>query len=160
MIVDEAHSSQGGDAAARLRQAIGADNEARPDETPLEYLGRMRRKQPNLSYFAFTATPTSRTLNLFGRFDPDAAEPAQPGEPGMNVPFHVYSMRQAIEEGYILDVLANYITYDLKWRLRNLAVEQQDRRSRQPGGGRAQGRSGNWSGSRCGIPRRSTSGRS
>ena len=132
VIVDEAHSSQGGDAAARLRQAIGADNEGRPDETPLEYLGRMRRKQPNLSYFAFTATPTSRTLNLFGRFDPARPNPEKPGETGMNVPFHVYSMRQAIEEGYILDVLANYITYDIKWRLRNLAVEQQESLSANP----------------------------
>ena len=60
----------------------------------------------------------------------------------MNVPFHVYSMRQAIEEGYILDVLANYITYDTKWRLRNLAVEQQESRVRQPGGGRAEGQAG------------------
>jgi len=132
VIVDEAHSSQGGDAAARLRQAIGAANEAQPDETPLEYLGRMRRKQPNLSYFAFTATPTSRTLNLFGRFDPARPNPDKPGETGMNVPFHVYSMRQAIEERYILDVLANYITYDVKWRLRNLAVEQQDSLSANP----------------------------
>jgi type I restriction enzyme, R subunit len=132
VIVDEAHSSQGGDAAARLRQAIGADNEGLPDETPLEYLGRMRRKQPNLSYFAFTATPTSRTLNLFGRYDPARPNPDKPGETGMNVPFHVYSMRQAIEEGYILDVLANYITYDLKWRLRNLAVDQQESRSANP----------------------------
>jgi len=132
VIVDEAHSSQGGDAAARLRQAIGADNEALPDETPLEYLGRMRRKQPNLSYFAFTATPTSRTLNLFGRFDPTRPNPDKPGETGMNMPFHVYSMRQAIEEGYILDVLANYINYDVKWRLRNLAVEQQESLSANP----------------------------
>ena len=132
VIVDEAHSSQGGDAAARLRQAIGAGNEARTDETPLEYLGRMRRKQPNLSYFAFTATPTSRTLNLFGRFDPARPNPDKPGETGMNVPFHVYSMRQAIQEGYILDVLANYITYDTKWRLRNLAVDHQESQSANP----------------------------
>jgi type I restriction enzyme R subunit len=132
VIVDEAHSSQGGDAAARLRQAIGVDNEGLPDETPLEYLGRMRRKQPNLSYFAFTATPTSRTLNLFGRYDATRPNPGRPGETGMNVPFHVYSMRQAIEEGYILDVLANYITYDVKWRLRNLAVEQQESVSANP----------------------------
>jgi type I restriction enzyme, R subunit len=48
VIVDEAHSSQGGDAAARLRQAVGSDSEARPEETPLEFLGRMRRKQPNV----------------------------------------------------------------------------------------------------------------
>jgi type I restriction enzyme, R subunit len=132
IIVDEAHSSQGGNAAAWLRQAIGADNEQRTDETSLEYLGRMRRKQPNLSYFAFTATPTARTLNLFGRFDPTRLNPHRPGESGMNVPFHVYSMRQAIEERYILDVLASYITYDLKWRLRNMAVEQQESASANP----------------------------
>ena len=77
----------------------------------------------------------------------------------MNVPFHMYSMRQAIEEGYILDVLANYITYDLKWRLRNLAVEQQESLSANPEVDERKA-SGNWSGSRCGIPRRSTSGRS
>ncbi|MGH3222025.1 MAG: type I restriction enzyme subunit R domain-containing protein, partial [Streptosporangiaceae bacterium] len=74
-------------------------------------------------YFAFTATPTSSTLKLFGTFDPDKLNP-RTGERGMHVPFHVYSMKQAIEEGFILDVLANYLTYDTKWRLRNLAVEQ------------------------------------
>src|SRR5260370_29754706 len=56
-------------------------------------------------------------------FDPDKVNP-RTGEHGMHVPFHVYSMKQAIEECYILDVLANYITYDTKWRLRNAAVEQ------------------------------------
>jgi type I restriction enzyme, R subunit len=69
---------------------------------------------------------------MFGRFDPTRPNPGEPGEAGMNVPFHVYSMRQAIEEGYILDVLANYLTYDLKWRLRNLAVEQQESASANP----------------------------
>ena len=57
----------------------------------------------------------------------------------MYVPFHVYSMRQAIEEGYILDVLANYLTYETKWRLRNAAVEQAESAHRQPGGGRGEG---------------------
>ena len=124
VIIDEAHSSQGGDAAARLRQALGAN--AAPmeeDEDPAEYMTRVRGPQPNLSYFAFTATPKSSTLKLFGVFDPDKVDPRS-GEHGMHVPFHVYSMKQAIEEGYILDVLANYITYNTKWRLRNLAVEQ------------------------------------
>jgi len=93
------------------------------DEDPATYMTRVRGPQPNLSYFAFTATPKSATLKLFGQFDPDMVNP-RTGETGMYVPFHVYSMRQAIEEGYILDVLANYITYDTKWRLRNLAVEQ------------------------------------
>ena len=132
VIIDEAHSSQGGDAAARLKETIGA--KATPpeeDETPEEYLTRVRGKQPNLSYFAFTATPTSATLKLFGRFDETRVNPRD-GSAGMYVPFHVYSMRQAIEEGYILDVLANYITYDAKWRLRNLAVEQQESPSANP----------------------------
>ncbi|MGH3280533.1 MAG: hypothetical protein ACRDNW_15530 [Trebonia sp.] len=120
--IDEAHSSQGGDAAVLLKQAVGekAIEPRQPEETYTEYLTRaLRDKQPNLSYFAFTATPTAATLNLFGRHDPRR-------------PFHVYSMRQAIEEGYILDVLANYITYDLKWKLRNLAVEQQESASANP----------------------------
>ena len=125
VIIDEAHSSQGGDAATRLKQALGANAVAGDDdEDPATYLTRARGPQPNLSYFAFTATPKSSTLKLFGTFDPEKVNPHSPGERGMHVPFHVYSMRQAIEEGFILDVLANYITWDTKWRLRNLAVEQ------------------------------------
>ena len=124
VIIDEAHSSQGGETAVRIKESVGANATPRePDETELEYRTRVRGKQPNLSYFAFTATPTSATLKLFGTFDPDRANP-RTGEQGMHVPFHVYSMRQAIDEGYILDVLANYLTYDTKWRLRNAAVEQ------------------------------------
>jgi type I restriction enzyme, R subunit len=125
VIIDEAHSSQGGDATARLKQALGAN--AAPmeeDEDPATYMTRVRGPQPNLSYFAFTATPKSSTLKLFGTWDADKVNPRDPSTRGMHVPFHVYSMKQAIEEGYILDVLANYITYDTKWRLRNLAVEQ------------------------------------
>ncbi len=124
VIIDEAHSSQGGDAAARLKQALGV-NAAPPEEEedPAEYMTRVRGPQPNLSYFAFTATPKSSTLKLFGTWDGDWVNP-RTGEHGMYVPFHVYSMRQAIEEGYILDVLANYITYETRWRLRNAAVEQ------------------------------------
>jgi type I restriction enzyme R subunit len=129
VIIDEAHSSQGGDAATRLKQALGIN--AAPieeDEDPAEYMTRVRGPQPNLSYFAFTATPKSSTLKLFGRLDADKVNP-RTGECGMYVPFHVYSMKQAIEERYILDVLANYITYDTKWRLRNLAVEQAESES-------------------------------
>ena len=132
VIIDEAHSSQGGDAAARLKQALGAN--AAPmeeDEDPATYMTRVRGPQPNLSYFAFTATPKSSTLKLFGTQDPGKVDPRS-GERGMFVPFHVYSMRQAIEEGYILDVLANYITYDTKWRLRNLAVEQAESATANP----------------------------
>jgi type I restriction enzyme R subunit len=126
VIIDEAHSSQGGDAATRLKQALGVNaTPMEEDEDPAEYMTRVRGPQPNLSYFAFTATPKSPTLKLFGTFDPDKLNP-RTGESGMHVPFHVYSMKQAIEEGFILDVLTNYITYDTKWRLRNAAVEQKE----------------------------------
>jgi len=123
VIIDEAHTSQGGDAAIRLKQALGGNAAAREDdEDEATYLTRVRGRQPNLSYFAFTATPKSPTLKLFGTWDPQRVNP-HTGEPGMYVPFHVYSMRQAIDEGYILDVLANYLTYDTKWKLRNAALE-------------------------------------
>jgi type I restriction enzyme R subunit len=126
VIIDEAHSSQGGDAAARLKQALGADAVGGEEgEDRATYLTRARGPQPNLSYFAFTATPKSSTLKLFGTFDPDKVNP-RTGERGMHVPFHVYSMRQAIQEGFILDVLANYLTWDTKWKLRNAAIEQRD----------------------------------
>ncbi|MBX6390931.1 MAG: DEAD/DEAH box helicase family protein, partial [Frankia sp.] len=125
VIIDEAHSSQGGESAARLKQALGENAVRGEDEDEATYQTRVRGRQPNLSYFAFTATPKAGTLDLFGTFDPDRTNP-HTGERGMKVPFHVYSMRQAIEEGYILDVLANYLTYETKWRLRNAAVEQQE----------------------------------
>src|SRR5258707_2032395 len=66
-----------------------------------------RGRQPNLSFFAFTATPKGKTLELFGC----------PGASGLPEPFHLYSMRQAIEEGFILDVLTNYTTYSTFYRL-------------------------------------------
>jgi hypothetical protein len=133
VILNEAHSSQHGAAATRLRQALGAsavadeeEDEASADEDEDEasYYTQVRGRQPNLSYFAFTATPKPRTLELFGMSDPEAVNPRSPSERGMHVPFHVYSMRQAIEEGFILDVLANYLTYGAKWQLRNAAMEQ------------------------------------
>jgi type I restriction enzyme, R subunit len=132
VLIDEAHSSQGGDSAFRLKQVLGANAVPREeDEDDAEYLTRVRGRQPNLSYFAFTATPKSATLKLFGTFDPDRPNP-RTGELGMYVPFHIYSMRQAVDEGYILDVLANYITYETKWRLRNAAVEQAESRIANP----------------------------
>ncbi|MGH3568159.1 MAG: type I restriction endonuclease subunit R [Pseudonocardia sp.] len=132
VIIDEAHTSQGGDAAVRLKQALGANAAAREDdEDEATYFTRVRGKQPNLSYFAFTATPKSPTLKLFGTWDPERVNPHDGGQ-GMYVPFHVYSMRQAVDEGYILDVLANYLTYDTKWKLRNAAVEQQESQLANP----------------------------
>ena len=117
VIVDEAHSSQTGDSAAALKQVLGAGGgEPDPDEPPdpaedaLAAEVAARGKQPNLSFFAFTATPKARTLELFGRHD-EATD--------RHVPFHLYSMRQAIEEGFILDVLANYVTYKTFWNIEN-----------------------------------------
>jgi type I restriction enzyme, R subunit len=126
VIINEAHSSQSGAGAARLKQALGANAvvDEDEDEDEASYYTRLRGLQPNLSYFAFTATPKPRTLELFGTWDPEAVNPHNPSERGTHVPFHVYSMRQAIEEGFILDVLANYLTYETKWRLRNAAIEQ------------------------------------
>src|SRR5205085_1503118 len=75
-----------------------------------------RKKQPNISFFAFTATPKYKTLEFFGQTGPD----------GRPHPFHLYSMRQAIEEGFILDVLKNYTTYKTYYRLLKIAEEDQE----------------------------------
>ena len=106
VIVDEAHSSQTGETARELKAILGAgvdeDDEGEHDwEDRLNQVMASRGRQPNLSFFAFTATPKGKTLELFGR----------PGERGVPRAFHLYSMRQAIEEGFILDVLSNYTTY-------------------------------------------------
>jgi len=130
VIVDEAHSSQSGDAAKdlkavlsglsrddALRAAEQADTAAEVAGEDLQDLLRRsveaRGRQPNLSFFAFTATPKHRTLSLFGEPVTDEA-----GKDAY-VPFHLYSMRQAIGEGFILDVLANYTTYTTYYRLAN-----------------------------------------
>ena len=115
VIVDEAHSSQSGETATMLRgmlnkegieaaiaaQILDEDNDL-PDETKMEVLrdSLRRARQQNLSFFAFTATPKFKTMALFD----------EPGPTGKS-PFHEYTMRQAIEEGFILDVLQNYTTY-------------------------------------------------
>jgi len=117
VIADEAHSSQTGSAAAKLKALLGAD---RPEgeefsaEELLDAAVAARKPSEKISYYAFTATPKGKTLELFGtRPDPDRP-PADDNKP---VAFHVYSMRQAIEEGFILDVLQNYITYQTAFRL-------------------------------------------
>ena len=119
IIVDEAHSSQTGETARELKAILGvggavaedgqADEDASlPDwEDGLNQVMLSRGHQPNLSFYAFTATPKGKTLELFG----------QPGPGGKPSPFHIYSMRQAIEENFILDVLTNYTTYSTYFRL-------------------------------------------
>jgi len=120
VIVDEAHSSQSGEstkslksvlAAGSLEQAEAEEAEAETPEEELEgaILAEMekRGRLPNLSLFAFTATPKPKTLELFGTRQ----------ENGRFAPFHLYTMRQAIEEGFILDVLASYTTHKAYWRL-------------------------------------------
>lgn len=119
VIIDEAHSSQGGETATELKGVLGAaaikeearrkaEEEGLPDYEE-EVLRTMvkRGRQPNISFFAFTATPKYKTLEVFGR----------PGADGKPQPFHLYSMRQAIEEEFILDVLQNYTTYKTYYRL-------------------------------------------
>lgn len=104
VIVDEAHSSQSGSSADKLNEAIGNNGE---DTDAVDYQDKIleamkaRKMAKNASYFAFTATPKNNTLEKFGVKQDD----------GSFKPFHLYSMKQAIEEGFILDVLANYTTY-------------------------------------------------
>lgn len=120
VIIDEAHSSQTGDAAAALRQAIGAGADIDDDldaETALAAVLTARGPQANLSYFAFTATPKNKTVELFGTV----------GEDGNKGPFHLYSMRQAIDEGFILDVLGNYTTFRSYYRLATTSDEAAER---------------------------------
>lgn len=104
VIIDEAHSSQSGTAAGKMNQAMGAgQNEEDEEDAQDKILKAMqaRKMKGNASYLAFTATPKNATLERFGAKQED----------GTFKPFHLYSMKQAIEEGFILDVLANYTTY-------------------------------------------------
>ena len=107
VIVDEAHSSQTGETARELKAILGTQNSSDSGEEDADWEDRLnqimqsRGRQNNLSFFAFTATPKGKTLELFGRI----------GTSGKPEAFHTYSMRQAIEEGFILDVLRNYTTY-------------------------------------------------
>lgn len=126
VIADEAHSSQTGSAASKLKAIlVGARPEADEDgdisaEDMLDAAVAARRATDRISYYAFTATPKARTLELFGR----APDPSQPVS-AENKPeaFHLYSMRQAIEEGFILDVLKNYTTYNMAWRIAHAGDE-------------------------------------
>lgn len=121
VIIDEAHSSQGGEASKKMKEVLAsrsledAANEDYNDDytgddfirEQIELSASVRGRQSNISFFAFTATPKYKTLEVFGHKDED----------GKPKPFHLYSMRQAIEEGFILDVLQNYTTYELYFKL-------------------------------------------
>lgn len=131
VIVDEAHSSQTGEAAKALKQVLSVTDdgdaslaaaaevdaalEAALDESdPLTDSALARGRHQNLSFFAFTATPKAKTLELFG-----TPQLSETGDVLGYHPFHTYSMRQAIEEGFVLDVLRNYVTYATYYKLAN-----------------------------------------
>lgn len=123
LVIDEAHSSQTGNTAKKMKEILGNQEEVLEyfakqqqefdKEEEKEYENEIHKelashgKHKNLSYFAFTATPKAKTLELFGTKD----------EEGHFKPFHTYSMRQAIEEGFILDVLQNYTTYQQYYKI-------------------------------------------
>jgi len=114
IIIDEAHSSQGGKTSAAMAQALsesGAEGEDETFEDKINRLMESRKMLPNASYFAFTATPKNKTLEIFG--DPDP----QPDGTVKHRPFHSYTMKQAIEEGFILDVLENYTPVSSYYKL-------------------------------------------
>ncbi len=124
VIADEAHSSQTGSTARKLKEVLMIDgNEAEDDITTEDILDAAvasRKANSNLSYFAFTATPKTKTLELFGRLPNPNEQPSIDNKPEA---YHVYSMRQAIEEGFILDVLKNYTNYKVAY---NLAMKVQE----------------------------------
>lgn len=122
IIIDEAHSSQTGDAAKKLKRALADTEKALEEFAELEYEEEATKKDDedklldelashgvheNMSFFAFTATPKEKTLQIFGDKHAD----------GTYHPCHIYSMRQAIEEGFILDVLKNYMTYKMYYKI-------------------------------------------
>lgn len=109
VIIDEAHSSTSGKDMAAITKALGSENLNDDADAQDMITSELKRtgKQPNVAMFAFTATPKHTTLNLFGRVNAK----------GQHEAFHLYSMKQAIEEGFILDVLANFTEYDTYYRL-------------------------------------------
>jgi type I restriction enzyme R subunit len=118
VIADEAHSSQTGSTARQLKEVLMVDasdpEEELGTEDILDAAVASRRASANLSYLAFTATPKTKTLELFGRLPRPEEAPSKTNKPHA---YHVYSMRQAIEEGFILDVLKNYTNYKVAYNL-------------------------------------------
>ncbi len=120
IIIDEAHSSQGGRASSAMAQALSEAGAEEEDETFEDHINRLmesRRLLPNASYFAFTATPKNKTLEIFGAPDP------RPDGTVRHHAFHSYTMKQAIQEGFILDVLAHYMPVDSYYRLAKTVEE-------------------------------------
>jgi len=108
IIIDEAHSSQGGRTSAKMNIALAEKGGEQEEETSEDRINRImesRKMLPNASYFAFTATPKNKTLQIFG-------EPVPEGDKVPHRPFHSYTMKQAIQEGFIMDVLAHYTPVD------------------------------------------------
>ncbi|HUP82495.1 MAG TPA: DEAD/DEAH box helicase family protein [Pirellula sp.] len=127
VIADEAHSSQTGEASKKLKSVLSVDEQQEladggevSTEDILAAEMSTRASISDITYVAFTATPKAKTLELFGR-RPNPVQPAS--ESNLPAPFHVYSMRQAIEEGFILDVLQNYTSYKLAFKLANNGKE-------------------------------------
>lgn len=118
IVIDEAHSSTGGSSADDLRYTLTGQTEEEWDklskEEKLSVWQSSRQRPGNASYFAFTATPKHSTLSLFGRPLHSEQKVSKDNPP---TPFHLYTMQQAIEEGFILDVLKNYTTYDVALRI-------------------------------------------
>ena len=118
VIADEAHSSQTGSTARQLKEVLmmdaTSDEEELSTEDILDAAVASRRASKNLSYLAFTATPKTKTLEQFGRLPKPNEAPSKTNKPEA---YHVYSMRQAIEEGFILDVLKNYTNYKVAYNL-------------------------------------------
>ncbi|MCK5943285.1 MAG: type I restriction endonuclease subunit R [Planctomycetes bacterium] len=127
VIADEAHSSQTGEAASKLKAVLSAEDLAQladggevSTEDVLAAQMVSRAEDGGITFVAFTATPKNKTLEIFGtRPHPEQ----KPGPDNVPEPFHVYSMRQAIEEGFILDVLQNYTSYKLAFRLAHEGAE-------------------------------------
>lgn len=125
IIADEAHSSQTGSTARKLKEVLMIEEREEDENLSaddiLDATMASRRANSNLSYFAFTATPKTKTLELFGQLPKPDEAPSKTNKP---VAFHVYSMRQAIEEGFILDVLKNYTNYRVAY---NLSLEMKEK---------------------------------
>jgi len=123
VIIDEAHTSQTGSTAQGLRAALSLDEKTKLEEMGIEEIlleiQKSRVQPKNISHFAFTATPKSSTLTLFGRVK-DPSQPESKENPKQS--FHIYTQRQAIEEGFILDVLQNYTPYQTAYAIGQAAI--------------------------------------